>query len=278
MNRALTEVSRILRPWGPRLIDLVFPRTCSACGIPLGHTGEAWCATCAVDLSALLEHNYCQRCGETAGPYLLIDGVCTDCIRRKSTLRFTRFARVGRYRGALRGLVLRFKRQYSLDRLLGGLLADSVRGVFDPRQVDVWVPVPSHWRRRLELGCWPTRLLAEAMAKRLGGAVWPALFATRYIRPFHARRLTAAERAKEIRGAFAVRRGLALRGLKVGLVDDVMTTGATLGEARRALRDGGAKHVYAAVLARAGGLSDGFSSVDATVPSPYTPASDACSP
>lgn len=275
MSRALTDFSRVLRPWSARLIDLVIPRTCSACGIPVGHAGEAWCAPCAVDLSALLERDYCQQCGEPAGSYLLTGGICTACTQRKSSLRFTRFARVGRYRGPLRSLVLRFKRQYSLDRLLGGLLADAVRGAFDPEKVDVWVPVPSHWRRRLELGCWPTRLLTEAMAARFRGAVWPVLRATRYIRPFHARRLSAAEKAKEIRGAFAVRRGLDLRGLNIGLVDDVMTTGATLGEARRILRAAGARHVYAAVLARAGGLPDGFSSVDATDQSPYTPSADA---
>ncbi|GJQ25803.1 MAG: amidophosphoribosyltransferase [Phycisphaerae bacterium] len=275
MSRALTGITRLLQPWGPRLLDLVFPRTCSACGIPVGHAGAEWCARCAVELSALLERDYCQRCGETAGAYLLTEGVCTDCTQRRSSLRFTRFARVGRYRGALRGLVLRFKRQFALDQLLGGLLADAVRGVMDPQQIDVWVPVPSHWRRRLELGCWPTRLLAEAMARRLGGAVWPALRATRYIRPFHARRLSSTERLKEIRGAFAVRRELELSGLNIGLVDDVMTTGATLGEARRTLRAAGVKDVYAAVLARAGGLPDGFSSVDATVQSPYTPAAGA---
>ncbi|QDV90005.1 DNA utilization protein GntX [Phycisphaerae bacterium RAS2] len=275
MSRALTVAARVLRPWGPRLIDLVVPRTCCACGIPLGHAGEDWCAACATNLSALLERDYCQQCGEPAGAYLLRAGVCTACTQRKSSLRFTRFARVGRYRGPLRALVLRFKRQFSLDQLLGGLLADAVRGVFDPQQVDVWIPVPSHWRRRLQLGCWPTRLLAESMAARVGGAVWPVLRTTRYIRPFHARRLSAMEKAKEIRGAFAVRRRLDLRGLNVGLVDDVMTTGATLAEARRTVRAAGAKHVYAAVLARAGGFPEPFASVDATPQSPYTPSTDA---
>ncbi len=275
MNSALTDVSRVLRPWGLRLMDVVIPKTCSACGIPLGHTGDAWCAACATDLSALLERDYCQQCGESAGSYLLKEGICTACIQRKSPLRFTRFARVGRYRSTLRRLVLRFKRQFALDQLLGGLLADAVRGVFDPQQVDVWVPVPSHWRRRWELGCWPTRLLTEAMAARFGGAAWPVLRMTKRVEPFHLRKLSAADRVREIRGAFAVRRGLTLRGLSVGLVDDVMTTGATLGEARRTLRAAGVRHVYAAVLARAGGLPDGFSSVDASDQSPYTPSADA---
>lgn len=275
MSRALTDVSRVLRPWGARLVDLIIPRTCSACGIPVGHAGADWCAPCAVNLSALLERNYCQRCGEPAGSYLLNDGICTACAQRKSSLRFTRFARVGHYRGVLRRLVLRFKRQFALDQLLGGMLADAVRGVFDPQKVDVWVPVPSHWRRRWELGCWPTRLLTEAMAARVGGAVWPVLRMTRHVEPFHVRKLSAADRVRKIRGAFAVRRGLKLSGLNIGLVDDVMTTGATLGEARRTLRAAGAHHVYAAVLARAGGLPDGFSSVDAPGRSPYTPSADA---
>jgi predicted amidophosphoribosyltransferase len=151
----------------------------------------------------------------------------------------------------LRTLVLRFKREFVLDGLLGRLLGEAIQGRIDPRLVDLWVPVPSHWRRRLSLGFQPSALLARVAVREWGGRLEPALQAIRYVRPFHlSGKMTAAQRAQAIKGAFRVTNRKTVEGLAICLIDDVMTTGATLAEARRALRAAGAAKVYAAVVAK----------------------------
>jgi len=150
----------------------------------------------------------------------------------KPALRFDRFVRVGRYDGALKALVLGFKKRYTLDRLLGDLLADAIQGRVDPASIDYWIPIPSHWWRRLSVGFQPTALLAESAVRRWSGKVVPALVATKYVRALHRRPgMTIAQRAEAVRGVFTVARWASLKDKRVGLIDDVTNTGATLKEA-----------------------------------------------
>ena len=236
---------------GRGLMGLLFPPACAACGGAIrGEEGQL-CEKCALDLQRCHGGDYCQTCGEDRGAHLLLDGRCTQCRLGKPALRFEHFVRVGRYDGALKSLVLHFKTRFTLDRLLGEYLADAIQGRIDPTIVDVWVPIPAHWRRRLSMGFQPTALLAAAAARRWSGKVVPALVATKYVRALHRRPgMAAAERAEAVRGVFCAARWANVKGKRVGLIDDVTNTGATLREAKRALKLAGASPVVAAVLAR----------------------------
>lgn len=251
-----------LREAGGRVLDLVVPRSCAACDRSIGDGTDRLCEACALELSRLVGRPWCSTCGDDHGPHLLIDGRCTACRLRRNERAFDRFVRVGPYQGVLRGLILRFKHRYVLDRFLGRLLAAAVTGRFDPGEIDCWVPVPAHWRRRLAVGYQPTALLARAAATECGGRWVSALRMTRYLRPFHQSGPLSASRKRELlHGAFQVARPSAVSGRTVCVVDDVTTTGATLLEARRALRAGGACRVFAAVLARAGSAEDGAAAI-----------------
>lgn len=235
-----------------RIQDVLLPSACAACGSPVFSARGALCLPCWESLCEASGSGYCRRCGEDRQDFLLNAGQCTACLMGSHRLRFHRFIRVGKYRGALKRLVLNFKRTSSLDCLLGGLLADAIAGVVNPSEIDVWIPVPSHWRRRFVVGYQPTSLLTHAMARRLSGRVEAGLRAVRFVKPFHLQpRMSPAKRAAAIRGAFGLQTGLDLRGKSVCLVDDVTTTGATLAEARRVLREAGAVRIAAAVVARA---------------------------
>jgi predicted amidophosphoribosyltransferase len=250
------EVKQWLRQGGERLAELVLPRVCAACGKDLGSAGGEMCRDCWEEVSRGVGGTYCRRCGEDRVSYLLSDGECTKCRLKKGRLRLDGFARVGRYDGALKQLILGFKHRFVLDKLLGGLLSHAVLGRFDPAKVDLWVPVPAHWRRRLTVGFQPTALLARATVSSWGGRVEPLLAAKRFVQPFHLREgMSAADRAAAIKGAFEVVSGRRLDGQTVCVIDDVTTTGATLGEARRALQAAGAGRIMAAVMAKTGNQS-----------------------
>lgn len=152
----------------------------------------------------------------------------------------------GIYDGALRAILHAYKydRRPSLARPLAALMRPACAEVLDG--ADGCVPVPLHWRRRWQRGF----NQADELARYLGLPVLAALRRTRHT--LAQASLHAHERQANVRGVFAVRRRFrhgGLDGLSVVLVDDVITTGATLRACALVLREAGAREVRAATAA-----------------------------
>lgn len=130
--------------------------------------------------------------------------------------------------------------------LLGAWLAEAASSASWSERIESIVSVPTHWRRRLKRPLHLAEALARVVERQTG---LPHLSALRRVRSGpHQIGLNPLERARNVRGAFAIRRGVTLRGTRVVLIDDVKTTGATINECAKVLRDGGAAEVYAAVV------------------------------
>jgi ComF family protein len=159
--------------------------------------------------------------------------------------------RLGPYDGKLRDAILRAK------HLPGELLAESIgrlwvtrdRNRFQAWNLDAVVPIPLHWIRRIERGYNQSAALADAIGGMLGlriGRRW-----LRRVRPTPKQYTqSATARRDNLKGAFRATYHCGANGLRVLLVDDVMTTGATASEAAKALKAAGAAQVFVAVLAR----------------------------
>lgn len=260
---ASTSAAARIADWSARIGDLLLPRVCAACNAPIAHETPDLCLDCWASIGNSAASSYCRTCGQSRPQELLADGRCTACSTGQKPARFENFVRVGRYEGALRSLILRYKKAYRLDHLLARLLTDAITGRIDPADIDIWTPVPSHWRRRLALGYHPAALLARAAVAALGGKLEPILRATRFVPPFHeSPGLSAAKRAQAIKHAFQAVPGFSGRGCSVCIIDDVTTTGATLDEARRALREAGVGRISAAVLAKTDPFANDAAGVD----------------
>ncbi|MCX7603387.1 MAG: ComF family protein [Bryobacteraceae bacterium] len=114
---------------------------------------------------------------------------------------------------------------------------------------DFLVPVPSHWRRRFSRGFDQALLLARELSRHTGIPVLCALRRTRHTAAQAG--LTGRQRRDNIRGCFATGDPAAIRGKRLLLIDDVLTTGATVNAAAATLRRSGAAHVGVFTLARA---------------------------
>jgi ComF family protein len=249
----------MLRTLAVSLRQLVLPAHCAACGRPSDPLARLpLCDGCGRAMARLMEMPHCPRCGRGAGPYTFDLGGCAAC--RKESLRYDAVVRVGSYQEPLRSLILRYKyqRRMELGTIMGRWLAERLAAAPWADLVQVIVPVPLHWSRRFSRGF----NQAEGLARELATSDLPAggtgrrVAARRMlrVRPTpHQTRLSAKDRAENVRGAFQVRgRSGDVRGKHILLVDDVITSGSTAGECARTLRRAGAAAVYVAVAAVAG--------------------------
>jgi ComF family protein len=179
-----------------------------------------------------------------------VGGHCPRC--RDEHFAFAAALRMGEYDGLLRQVVLRLKdrRGEELAELLAERWSGRAMAAFRALRTDFVVPVPLHFWRRMWRGYNQSAALAGALSRALGiPAGWNWLRRVRHTPRQTAQ--SASGRKENVRGAFAVRRGVPVAGRSILLVDDVMTTGATAAEAARTLRAAGAARVAVAVLARA---------------------------
>jgi ComF family protein len=228
------------------LLELLLPSACAGCGALLrGRPATELCPRCLLGILPITPP-HCPRC---ALPHATEGGenhLCESCLRDPPPFAIVHAS--GLFDDGLRQLVHRFKYdgQFRLDHALGRLLAQSL-----PEAVaaDLIVPVPLHPGRLRERGYNQALLLAKVLGRRLGRPVPPRLL--RRIRATPPQQgLTAEARRRNLKGAFALT--AELQGERVLLVDDVLTTGATVRECSRVLLGGGVGEVQVAVLARAG--------------------------
>lgn len=182
-------------------------------------------------------------------------GALDDCPHcRSRRFHFQRVYRFGLYEGQLREAVLRAKtfNGEGVAAALGSLLGRSHGPEIRTEQIDLAVAVPSHWIRRLQRGANSAAAMMRTIAREIGiPASADVLVCRRNIRKQST--LPISERRRNVRGAFRLSWGYDIKGATLLLVDDVMTTGATLHEVAGVLRQGGAQRVVVAVIARAVG-------------------------
>jgi ComF family protein len=176
--------------------------------------------------------------------------LCRACVDK--TYAFDRARSFAVYEGALVDavLLLKFEQIAPLGAWFAERLSQVVRREGNAMVADVVVPVPLHRQRERERGYNQAALLSRPLAKRLHLPHKAVLLMRTRARP-DKRILSLEERWESVRGAFATRPGSQVDNLRVLLVDDVLTTGATLDACARALRDAGAKSVFGLTVARA---------------------------
>lgn len=230
-----------------RLLDLLLPPRCLACGVEVVRPG-ALCPRCW-DEVAFISPPFCALCGY---PFEFDPGtgaLCAACLREPPA--FDRARAVMRYDARGRALVLGFKHGDRTEGAPAYAVWLARAGAELLAEADVLAPVPLHWRRLFARRYNQAALLAQALAQASGVPLVPDLLRRRRATPSQGR-LSAVGRARNVAGAFAVTpaRAAALAGRHVLLIDDVLTTGATVAACAATLRRAGAAGVDVLVLAR----------------------------
>jgi competence protein ComFC len=234
------------------LASIAFPAPCRICEATLLTASRIpVCATCLDSLKPLAGAG-CQKCGR---PF--VSGVAADAAQplcylcRRDVYHFDCARSFAAYNDAMvRAIVLlKYQEVKPLGAWFAARLAEMVSRDPDLLAADVVVPVPLHASRLRERGYNQAELIARPLARRLGLPLRPVLLVRTKPRP-EKLKLTRQERWRTVRGAYAMRSAAKIDKLRVLLVDDVFTTGATLDSCARVLRNAGASRVTALTVAR----------------------------
>lgn len=237
-------VNRI-NTWTRNLLDGLFPHYCCLCGL-FSHCDYPLCRDCRSELA--INSISCDRCALPLSTGHSPDSLCGNC--QQSPPPFCRAHVPWIYSEYLAHIIgqWKFHREARLTSLLADLWLEQAGPLYP---VDKLVPVPLHWRRQWQRGFNQAELLARELQTRneiIGRAQLDSSLLKRNRSTQSQSGMNADERAGNLRGAFTARR--ACDNLRVALVDDVLTTGATATAAAWALREAGAMRVELWCLAR----------------------------
>lgn len=229
-------------------LDMLYPRSCIGCGHAAPETFRYICWDCWSDTTRI-EPPFCNLCGDPVAGAIDHDFICYACAAEKpffdgarSTVRYD-----GVVGEALRQL--KYGHAFWLAPDLAELMGTCLKAEYPGQQFDCIVPVPLYHVRRRERGYNQSAVIAAELARRIRTKSMPRL--VRRIRPTATQtHLTASQRLSNVENAFHHGKAIKLTGQRVLLVDDVMTTGATVNACAKALKKGGARTVHVITVAR----------------------------
>jgi len=231
-----------------RFFNLVLPQACPICQSFV--TGAGLCSNCWHDLRPIAEP-CCAACGRPL-VYAMLDSLCAPCLIKPLPLLRIRAGYC--YDAASRQLILPFKHADRID--IAPVMAAMLAPIFKQlaHKADIAIPVPLHARRYIKRRYNQSAELARWLCQHHGGRIE---FSPQYLLRTKATPsmagMTKFRREQNVRRAFAIAHPEAkacLAGKDILLIDDVMTTGATLASCARTLLKAGAGSVSALVFAR----------------------------
>lgn len=227
------------------LLDFVFPGECPGCGVVTARA-DPFCTNCEAEMAALVAQGACPRCA------LPLPDEHTPCGRcsGKGLRPFAGIVRLASFEGPLRQAVhaAKFRRRWKLADHLARRLVNLERFRRLRGEIDVVVPVPLHPYRRFSRGYNQAEVIASRCAKALGAKLSQAVAKVKHT-PTQSGLPSRTQRAKNVSDCFKLYRPSEVEGKRVLIVDDVLTSGATLRAVARCVLEGKPDATYGAILA-----------------------------
>jgi ComF family protein len=242
----------ILRSALDAVTSVLFPAPCRICDQILANASRIPICNHCLDSFEAIVPPFCQCCGRPFASPIASQATWPLCrLCRLEFFAFDRARSFAIYNDTLFDAIvlMKYEEVTRLGHWFAERIARCVARELDEWRVDAVVPVPLHPGRQRERGYNQAELIARPLAKRLGARVDTRLLTRTKPRPAQLL-LSRSERWKSVRGAYATPGGAKVDNLRILLVDDVMTTGATLDACARALKKAGASRVAGLTVAR----------------------------
>jgi ComF family protein len=230
-------------------LGFFYPEVCQMCRAERATAADGFvCRQCRLQVR-FIRPPFCERCGLPFEGDLTTSFECANC--REMDLHFSAARSAVVARGVVLEAIHRYKYQRALwfERFLAGLLAREAAPALRGQKWDWIAPVPLHPLKKREREFNQAGRLAACLGKAAQIPLNSKLLRRIALTPSQTR-LTRRQRAANMRGAFALRKGVKLNGERIVLVDDVLTTGATTSACAQTLRAAGAGEVCVWTVAR----------------------------
>ncbi len=220
-----------LKNWGTNLLDFLFPRVCVHCGAGLTEDEKFLCAGCASKLSGtdeqILHFEFEKKFSS--------DGFISDFYAPLFFIKDT----------PIQSLIheLKYKNKFGVGKFLGELIVRFGKEKLQSWPADFIVPIPLHNVKKAMRGYNQSYYLAKGVAENSNLQLKRLLKRKKFTTSQTT--LTKVERKHNVYGAFTIKRFIEFEGKKIILIDDVITTGSTIAEAARMLKENGAAEIYA---------------------------------
>ena len=230
-------------------MDFIYPQSCPICEKPLSREEKFVCQQCW-DTLTILPFPFCPYCKSFLDDEESATRCGCECLNRPEERMILAVRSLGTFDDHYQKLIHRFKygKSLPLGRRLAQRLGQVVSETTGFMDCDLVIPVPLHRAKHRERGFNQSDVLGEGISQATGVAFGKGIL-KRKKNTKDQTHLNAQQRAENVKDAFVVKRPDLTDGKRVILVDDVMTTGATLNECARMLRTVGVKEVLAATLA-----------------------------
>lgn len=235
------------------LINLFYPALCRACLKKINESDRNICADCAKKITERLPP-FCIKCGrQVKGSPESTAGICQDC--EDDTPYFDRAWSACHYDGILKDLIhgFKYRKITSLSTDFTALIINFMKKYGIGKECQLILSIPMHPNRLFKREINHADILAGALGKNLGvpysGNVLKKIKNTEFQST-----LGRQERIKNLRSSFSLKNSSVVHGKNILLVDDLFTTGSTVNECSRLLKNSGAGYVEVITLARGGAL------------------------
>ncbi len=234
--------------WGS-LIDIIYPRYCLICSNSINESSfEGACKGCLEKINVNTSP-FCSKCGISIKSTTRAKDSCNEC--RNKNYYFDRAMSVCDYKGIVKKCIqlFKYKRKLNIGLNLSKLMIKFLKEHFNLDDIDLITAVPLHKSKLRERGFNQAEILAEQIRLNLN---LPAAFDNlkRIKKTLSQYQLPLVSRQSNISGAFACADEAFFRNKSILIIDDIFTTGATLNECSRVLKNAGAKKVYTLTIAR----------------------------
>lgn len=238
----------MLRPLFHKILELVFPVQCEACGVKLSWASPGVCSSCQSQLKPI-PPPHCPFCGRSIPPALAGAKTCGHC--GATPLHFDRAFACTLYEGRMKELLraYKFDNRKFLSGFFSQIMERFIQTHLETPDFDAIAAIPLDSQKKQRRGFNQSGLLAKRLAKRFGWQnVSKILWRSKSDAPQSL--LTKKDRPQNVRGRFHARRDGLLKNKHILLVDDILTTGHTASECAKALKGAGARVVTVLALAR----------------------------
>ncbi|MFN3966235.1 MAG: ComF family protein [Endomicrobiia bacterium] len=232
-----------------KFIDFLFPKTCVFCGdfILSDEPSKYLCLPCYQKIK-FIESSVCQKCGV---PVNSNQRYCDRCSKEGQKIYYDFLRGIVYFEEPIKKCIhmLKYQGKEYLGKFLSEFFIQYIQKNNYLLNVDLLVPVPIHWTRKLKRGFNQSELLSRPIAEKFNIKYeHKNLFRKKRTKPQV--KLNREERLSNINEAFAIRNSNYFTGKSILIIDDVSTTGETINQCAKVLRMAGAKNIFGLTLAR----------------------------